>query len=57
MPDDGAVDSTSEFSVVVALRLGRHRVLMGAEIDCAERGGEEEGRKEFAHGVSNRGRF
>lgn len=33
-PDDAAVDATSEYAVVVRFRLGSHRVLMAAEVDC-----------------------
>eukprot|EP00873_Tetraselmis_striata_P020958 jgi/Tetstr1/441222/TSEL_029478.t1 len=39
------VDSTSEFAAVMRIRLGAHRIMMGAEMDCCWEGmeGEAEG--------------
>lgn len=34
--DDGVVDATSEFAAVLRYRLGRHRLVMAAEIDCRD---------------------
>ena len=33
-PESSAVDSTSEFALLLSLRLGSHSVLMAAEVDC-----------------------
>jgi hypothetical protein len=38
-PPPPLVDSTSEYCALMAVRLGRHRVLMAAEIDAAEQPG------------------
>jgi RAT1-interacting protein len=43
----GAVDATSEFATVVRLRLGGHRLLMAAEIDCQARAGRAGGCEEL----------
>jgi hypothetical protein len=32
--DDDVVDSTSEFALLLKLRLGQHTLLMAAEVDC-----------------------
>ena len=41
-PGDGEeVDATSEFASVVRYKLGRHRVVMGAEIDAQMPAAEE----------------
>ena len=33
--NDGVVDASSEFALLVQLRLGSHDIVMAAEVDCA----------------------